>query len=250
VRDEPHHEAPLLTLGEYWHHTREIPFNVVAVVFLLGVYEAGTLASGQSARNAADHAIKEVLGHAGAYAIPAFHLLLMALVLIGLVTYWRQSVSPLRYVVPFILECTVYAGLLSPLVFWLQAPFLAAPAGGDLILDLGAGVYEEIVFRLILTGGPLLLLRADPWRVFVVEGAERASATATVVPVAVVTLVSAFCFAAYHHIGGGADPYSGSLFGFRFLAGLLLAALFFWRGLAVAVYTHAIYDVIIHLGQS
>lgn len=239
-------ELPPLTLGEYWRHTREVPFNVIVVVFLLGVYEAGTLLSGQSGRNAADHFVKEILGAAGSWAIPLVHVLLFALVVVGLVTYWRRSVSPFRYAFPFALESLVYAGLLSPLVFWLQAPFLAAPAGEDLLLDLGAGVYEELVFRLGMIGGPLMLLRLDPWRVFVVEGGERASASAVAFPLGIVTLGSALVFALYHHWGEGADPLTAELLGFRFLAGLLLAALYFWRGLGVAVYTHAFYDLIVH----
>jgi len=35
------------------------------------------------------------------------------------------------------------------------------------------------------------------------------------------------------------------VFTFRFLAGILFGLLFWFRGFAVAVYTHAIYDIVV-----
>ncbi|MEZ6195726.1 MAG: CPBP family glutamic-type intramembrane protease [Planctomycetota bacterium] len=242
---------PALSLSEYWRHTREAPFNAVMVIFLLGLYEVGTILTGNLARNAADHALKRALGAAGEVAVPLFHVFLFTLVVAGLMTYWRRRESPLRYLVPFLLECTVWAGLLAPVVLWIQEPFLSRAPAGDLVLDLGAGVYEEIVFRFGMIRIPIVLLRLDPWEAFEVERRTgRSGGWSLFLPLAVITLVSALAFSAYHHVGEGADPLTGALFGFRFLAGLLLAALYFWRGLAVAVYTHAFYDILIHLGAN
>jgi len=56
-------------------------------------------------------------------------------------------------------------------------------------------------------------------------------------------VVSAWTFSAFHYIGPHADAFLFDSFMFRFLAGLLLAAIYWWRGLATAVYTHTIYDL-------
>jgi hypothetical protein len=57
-------------------------------------------------------------------------------------------------------------------------------------------------------------------------------------------LVSAVLFSAAHHIVGG-EPWRVGVFVYRILCGLIFAALFQWRGFAVAVYTHALYDVFV-----
>ena len=54
-------------------------------------------------------------------------------------------------------------------------------------------------------------------------------------------------FAAYHYVGEGADPWDVGSFAFRCAAGAVLALIYFIRGLAAAVYTHAFYDVFLHL---
>ena len=50
---------------------------------------------------------------------------------------------------------------------------------------------------------------------------------------------------AIHHIGVMGDPFTLGTFLFRFFAGILLAVIFHVRGFAVAVYTHAIYDIFV-----
>jgi membrane protease YdiL (CAAX protease family) len=126
----------------------------------------------------------------------------------------------------------------------LNAPFLS-PEPRDLVLDLGAGVYEEIVFRFLAIRGIFLLLRLDPFEAF--DDHPRASRGSVFSATAVAVLVSSLLFALYHHVGPGGDPFAPALFAFRTLAGLLLALIYFCRGLAAAVYTHAFYDVLVHL---
>ena len=59
--------------------------------------------------------------------------------------------------------------------------------------------------------------------------------------------VSSVAFSAVHHIPPYGDPLRLDIFTFRVLAGLFFGALFWLRGLAVAVYTHAFYDVYVLL---
>jgi hypothetical protein len=101
------------------------------------------------------------------------------------------------------------------------------------ILSLGAGVHEELVFRLGLFAGSAAVLR--------VCGVRHAWA------VWVAALASAALFSAAHHIGPMGDPWQLNTFVYRWLAGLVFTALFYWRSLAHAVYTHAFYDLYVFL---
>jgi membrane protease YdiL (CAAX protease family) len=95
-------------------------------------------------------------------------------------------------------------------------------------LALGAGIYEELVFRLFLTGSLVsLFLHVMPNRKFV----SKLFAVA----------ISATLFAAFHYIGR--EQITLDSFAFRFCAGIVLGTLFIWRGIGIAAYTHAFYDL-------
>ena len=46
-----------------------------------------------------------------------------------------------------------------------------------------------------------------------------------------------------HHIPPYGDPFTIGVFTFRVLAGACFGLLFWFRGFAIAVYTHALYDL-------
>ncbi len=95
--------------------------------------------------------------------------------------------------------------------------------------SFGAGFNEEIVFRLLMLGGTLYL--------------GKAMRLPTAWLVAGALLASSAAFSAFHYVGPYADPLAIDTFMYRFLAGLLLGALYYRRGLAIAVYTHTFYDL-------
>lgn len=124
---------------------------------------------------------------------------------------------------------------------------LAQPAGGetmnhslmaDIVTGVGAGIYEELVFRLILICA-LMVLFQD------VIGIDHKNA------VILSVLISAALFSAHHHhitylngqLGRGA-PFTWTEFVFRTTAGVYFAALFAIRGFGIAAGTHAFYDII------
>lgn len=135
--------------------------------------------------------------------------------------------------------------LAVPLLFlnrWLPGlRAVTAQAGGgaqdgldNLLLSIGAGLYEELVFRLIVIT-LLTLLLGDILRVRQVTG------------VALAVIVSSLLFAAHHYYPIGADPWSTREFAFRAAAGAYLAAVFVVRGFGLAVGCHVIYDVMAFL---
>lgn len=111
------------------------------------------------------------------------------------------------------------------------------PPLADIITGIGAGIYEELVFRLILIC-ILMLLFQDILRI--------PYKNAIVLSV----LISAALFSAHHHIDflsgrpNRADPFNMTEFVFRTLAGIYFAALFAIRGFGITAGTHAFYNVI------
>ncbi len=107
----------------------------------------------------------------------------------------------------------------------------------NIVTGIGAGIYEELVFRLILIC-LLMVLFQDFLRL------EHSSS------IVLSVLLSAAFFSAYHHV----DFFTGQLyqgtpfcwneFAFRTLAGVYFAVLFAIRGFGITAGTHAFYDVI------
>ena len=157
----------------------------------------------------------------------------------------RQRFDP-KVIIPVLLESAVYALTMGSLIIFVMTRlFGISPrlAGGvveqqglitRLVMSLGAGVYEETVFRLVLLGGLVAL-------------AERVLGLARVVAVILGLAVSSLLFSAMHHIPPYGDPLRLGIFTFRCLAGVCFGLLFWFRGFAVAVYTHALYDLYVLL---
>ncbi len=102
----------------------------------------------------------------------------------------------------------------------------------DVIRSFGAGIYEELVFRLICIAGLSILL------VNVCRLPRSASAV-------FIVLASAGMFAAQHHYPLGIEPFDPTRFAFRTVAGVYLAGLFLFRGFGITCGCHAFYNVIV-----
>jgi membrane protease YdiL (CAAX protease family) len=229
-----------LDLERYWSASRSVPVAVLLVAPLWLAYEVALRLVDSDLRNAAEQSVKTVLWWLGpgSAAVRAFVLAVIAWAAIDVV---RRRVPIYRLFAPFLVECVLLATLLGPAVAFLLQTFqlasAAAPMPPDaslpvaLLLSVGAGLYEEFVFRLVLLGGLFALLV----RAF---GATRPFA------LVVALAVSSVAFAAYHHAGPFGEPFTPRAFWFRLAAGIVLGLIFALRGLAVVVYLHAVYDVL------
>lgn len=101
----------------------------------------------------------------------------------------------------------------------------------QLITFVGAGIYEELLFRLLLFSALVWLLKQI--RVF------------SLLAVALAIIGSALLFAAAHHFGPYGEAFDGYTFLFRTLAGIYFALLYQLRGFGIVVGTHAFYDVLV-----
>lgn len=240
-------------MGTYLRTSRSAFYGVVAALPLLVGYELLLVAGGgvhAPVRNAGDVWLRMVL--ASLQISPAHATLVMILILVLAAPMLYRPDAPLRgtYVAGVLLEALAYSLVLGALVHALLqflyagmaavAPGLGAlaspfPAAGadrallqNLALSLGAGLFEEFLFRVVLLAVLLWCLRLilAPWL----------AATVAIV-------VAAALFSWAHYIGPFGDPLSLPGFLFRFTAGLLFTGLYYARGFAVTAWTHALYDV-------
>lgn len=96
---------------------------------------------------------------------------------------------------------------------------------------LGAGLYEEALFRLALI--PLLY---QGLRLILVP---------SFVALTLAVTASSLIFSLAHHAGVPGEPFTWFAFIFRWLAGVFFAWVFVVRGFGVAVGTHTAYDLLV-----
>ena len=103
-----------------------------------------------------------------------------------------------------------------------------------LMLSLGAGLYEELFFRVLLVSA-----LAAGARVFLGANGRWAGVLATV--------VGAVVFSAFHYIGPYGDSFQVQSFAFRTISGVAFSALYLVRGFGITAWTHALYDAFLLL---
>jgi membrane protease YdiL (CAAX protease family) len=101
-------------------------------------------------------------------------------------------------------------------------------------LSLGAGLYEELLFRVVL--------------VALIANALRLLGFARITSGVVAVVAGALLFSAFHYIGPLGDPFRLESFVFRALAGVAFSAMYLTRGFGITAWTHALYDVAVLLG--
>lgn len=240
---------PATKRSSYWELTRSPRYSLLFALPLLFAYEALAVALNRGAesgiRNGADVLLRSlaasVLGDRGPLV---FGALVALLLLVVAVRDARRSPAALRprYFVLMLLESALLAvafgfvvGIVTaqllnalPLLAISQQTGMAWPV--VFMVSLGAGVYEELVFRVILVSGLILLART-------LFGLGRGTATAFGV------VLGALVFSAFHYIGPYGDPLEMPSFVFRAVAGLAFSGLYVTRGFGITAWTHALYDV-------
>lgn len=235
------------------------PFNSAVLVFpLFVIYQLGLLATG-GVRNGVDFITDALMAAAGGDFWTYFLINAGIGIAFGIGVFLLRHKGIFRPKIwPWVIgESTLYALFLGSAILLImqtlglsglmastfaQGPDLASGAAergifDSFVLSLGAGFYEELVFRVGLMGGLFWAsLKAFEWPKWLAA--------------LVAVVVSSLIFSAIHHIGALGDPFTMGVFIYRFIAGAIFAAIFYLRGFAVAVYTHAIYDIYVMIFQA
>jgi hypothetical protein len=235
-------------MRRYFENTRTHTYSLLFALPLLVLYEIGAMMIAGRAggmRNGADVLLRTLLSAGGLNGTLAFTAVLAvgAAVIVGLEQKRKRVPVRLAYFPLLLAESAAYAVLFGGMIAAAtqvllggmvrmaadQGSITKLPMLDGVVLSLGAGIYEELLFRVLLTGGLFALLVAMGIR----------KTTSGVIAV----VVSAFIFSAFHYVGPYAYPLELNSFTFRFLAGLAFSALYMIRGFGVAAWTHALYDV-------
>jgi membrane protease YdiL (CAAX protease family) len=234
----------------YWSATRKPLACLVFVIPLLAAYEAGVIWLGgrdsDAFRSGADAWLRggfEYVGLNRPWLVPT-------MVVVGLLVWhiaqqdpWRLSLGMLG---GMLCESVLFAGVLV-VAAHLQSYGLKAwqvgsssttsipveRAAAMAVIFIGAGIYEEVVFRLCLLPMCHALFRTS--------GVRPAFAAF------MAALATSLAFSLAHYVGPAGEPFRMFSFVFRTCAALFFAALFMLRGFGIAVGTHAAYDLIVGL---
>ena len=203
--------------------------SLVLIFPLILIYEIGVLFAGRV--NGADLVTRAVYSAAGSRTT---YLVIYAIIAVAFLLWIRQTRrwGTLRLEVsgPVVLESALYALTLGAFVTLIIDRLLGLGlTGASVISAIGAGVHEELVFRLALIVALVALARPLGRRLGVV----------------LAIAVSSFVFAWAHHLGAHGEPWTVHAFAFRAVAGAAFAAIFWYRSLAHAVYAHVLYDILV-----
>lgn len=138
-----------------------------------------------------------------------------------------------------VVEGAVYAIAMRFVAGWVVGKLTLAgsPLGGGFsgaVMSAGAGLYEEIAFRVVLFGLGIRVLKLmfpmiDPVRPRLMELGWALAAAAV--------------FSGWHYVGAYGDPFELRSFVFRWTCGVVFTVIYRFRGFAPAVWTHTLYDV-------
>ncbi|NOX56850.1 MAG: CPBP family intramembrane metalloprotease [Planctomycetes bacterium] len=241
------------TSQEYWFQSRYPLACLVFLLPLLATYELGVLVLGgdraDTLRNGADFWLRDLLQLAGLHQPYLLPVLVVAL-LLGWHTLgkypWRVSLDTLLGMLAESILfgfCLIVIAQLQDLAFRYLATPAAIPSqavvlspfqwqlAAQVVAFLGAGIYEEVMFRLLLLPLCFVILR-----LLLVPRNWAAGLS---------ILATSLLFSAAHYLGATGEAFLWSTFVFRTLAGLFFALLFVFRGFGITVGSHAAYDLLV-----
>jgi membrane protease YdiL (CAAX protease family) len=240
-------------MKDYLSATRHPWATFLFLVPLLAAYEFGVAHYGSTApdvRNGADAWLRWFLDRFGVPQLWVVPAVVSVYFLLRSAAAWEtRPKDPVATLFGMAVESFTYAVLLwavsrnfkpilDQLGVELTVPGLRfeAPAASKLVTYVGAGIYEEVIFRL----GLYTVLYVTFRTLFLPR------------PFAVVAaaVVGSLLFAAAHHVGENGEAFHPAVFLFRALAGLYFTVLYAGRGFGVAVGAHAGYDVLVGVAVS
>jgi membrane protease YdiL (CAAX protease family) len=249
--------AQQTTLEKYFHESRGPVYTSLFVIPLFLTYELSSLVLTSfyqsSFRNGADILLRNAIALFGLDKFPFLILIYMTIIAVIAGFYKnRQGISVsstfffLMLVESFVLAIIFKALIFNTTwVFFSGAALLAlssVPASGpgyleELMLSLGAGLYEELVFRLLLLGSLLHIGRffsgREKHKWFNIRTLSS-------------LLISSLLFAAFHyHPALGGHEFDIYSFVFRWIGGIYLSFIFLLRGFGISAWTHAFFDIFV-----
>lgn len=233
------------SVKHYFSSTHTLLYSYLISLPLLLLYEVLIFLAQPDAeqvvRISVDVWIKTLFSYIGQDVL-SITLIFVALLGVFVLYRERNRLSSLKvsYFFSMLIEASAYAFFLALLITTtvsrlLQmvqvSPIESLSTLQQLALSLGAGLYEELFFRVILVSVLLFIFKKVFKKQYIAFGAAM--------------VLAAAIFSFVHYVGVFGDPFTFGSFLFRFLFGLALNAIYIWRGFGMAAWTHAIYDLMV-----
>jgi len=224
----------ILSKSPYYSFIFIIPFLIIYefMVLFLSRNEVSTL------RNGADILLRQFMslfGDIGLYIIStSFFLIFLIIFLLQKKNINETSIKS-KYLLFMLFEGLIWGIVLYFFMLFSQT-LLMFPTSKELIsqiiLSIGAGLYEELVFRVLLI-------------MFLTKLIKIIFLWNYLICLLVSMTLSAIVFSYFHFLGPYGDPLSFSVFIYRFLGGFFLGFLYILRGFGITAYAHINYNLII-----
>ena len=229
-------------MNSYWRSTSSPLYSFLFTVPLFLIYEIGIFLTSSDdmfvLRNGADALMRQILatfGITGLYWVGVIFFIGFIIAFILQRKYWEETQIHSDYFLLMMVESVGW----SVLIYFLMTNIyllLMNPTGSMLVqqvtLAVGAGIYEEFLFRVLLIAGISVILG------FIFQWSDKTRNWAAMV-------IAAGIFSSFHFIGEYGDFFSFNIFMVRFLAGIALGTLYFLRGFGITAWSHAVYDLIV-----
>lgn len=189
-------------------------------------------------RNGADFLMRNILESFDIYGLYGLGLVFFLGLLVTYLFFIKEDQQQ-EVNVNFLFIMLAESMLWSVVLYFLLFKFMVLlmnPVGKTILqqvtLAIGAGIYEEFLFRVLLIAGLSGILGF----VFMWDKTFKNI---------IAVVLSGGIFSAFHFMGEYGDFFSMELFLIRFFAGLILGVLYMYRGFGITAYTHSIYDLIV-----
>ena len=189
-------------------------------------------------RNGADFLMRNILESFDIYGLYGLGLVFFLGLLVTYIFFIKEDQKQevnVNFLFIMLAESMLWSVVLYFLLFKFMV-FLMNPVGKTILqqvtLAIGAGIYEEFLFRVLLIAGLSGILGF----VFMWDKTFKNI---------IAVVLSGGIFSAFHFMGEYGDFFSMELFLIRFFAGLILGVLYMYRGFGITAYTHSIYDLIV-----
>jgi len=189
-------------------------------------------------RNGADFLMRNILESFDIYGLYGLGLVFFLGLLVTYIFFIKEDQQQ-EVNVNFLFIMLAESMLWSVVLYFLLFKFMVLlmnPVGKTILqqvtLAIGAGIYEEFLFRVLLIAGLSGILGF----VFMWDKTFKNI---------IAVVLSGGIFSAFHFMGEYGDFFSMELFLIRFFAGIILGVLYMYRGFGITAYTHSIYDLIV-----
>jgi len=234
----------------YFLSSRNNAYNLIFIFPMVVLYEGMILVFRNSSdsvpsyfRNGVDVLLRTFFDEFGVYG-SLVYILFILIILVYVVAKNFSVITEgkinFNFLVYMLVESVLLASIFSYIVMSLSEmvsldkSFNSVSSFELFYLSLGAGIWEELLFRFFLVG-------------FIIHILNRLILTSIPISVIIAIIVSSFLFAVFHYLGPYAEEFSNYTFVIRYAGGIFLGMIYYLRGIGIAVYTHIFYDLAICL---